>query len=99
MLLTDSSRIGDVIFFPLLRPESSGKGKKKEEKPKSKLDGLQDDISAMLGTVRQELGEVSAEVRKRSAKGLRGLMSSLSELIDPEDDEGNDGKSGAGSSG
>jgi lysyl-tRNA synthetase class 2 len=88
MLLTDSNRIGDVIYFPLLRPEGSGKGdkKKKKSQPESKFDQVYKDISTQLDSVKQEMGDLSDDIRKKSAEGIRGLMGMLGDLLDPDDE-------------
>lgn len=85
MLLTDSSRIGDVIFFPLLRPEGSGKGSSKKS-DSSRLDQMRDDISGQLEQFRSEVREVGGELRKQATSGLRTLVRSLNEMLDSEDD-------------
>ncbi len=83
MLLTDSSRIGDVICFPLLRPESAGR-------PGNQPAAAQEvsafnEIMQQIESVRGELATFSTDVRRKSASGIRSLMTSLSDLLDPDE--------------
>ena len=91
MLLTDSSRIGDVIYFPLLRPEGSGKGgDKKKNKPQAKFDQVFNDITGQLDSVRKEMGDLGDDLRRKSADGIRGLMGMLGDLLDPDEPKSED---------
>jgi len=91
MLLTDSSRIGDVIYFPLLRPEGSGKKKDKKKKKgqPTQFEAMRNQITSQLDDVRQELGELGTDLRRGAADGIRGLMGQLGSLLDPDDDDAN----------
>ncbi len=94
MLLTDSNRIGDVIYFPLLRPETAPKGKddkkKPDEQPKSKFEETFDDISRQLDGFKEDMGHLTDDLRKKSADGIRGLMGMLGDMLDPDDNSGKD---------
>lgn len=94
MLLTDSNRIGDVIYFPLLRPETSPSGqgdkKKTEEQPKTKFEEAFDSISTELEKLKNEVGEIGGDLRKKSADGIRGFMDKLSEMLDPDKEDESD---------